>query len=59
MCHHRPEMLIVLAGLCWKTADRICPPGSTLVEPVQALVGGFIGVGLIGIIWLAIRGRRG
>jgi hypothetical protein len=52
-------MLIVLAGLCWKTADRICPPGSTLVEPVQALVGGFIGVGLIGIIWLAIRGRRG
>jgi hypothetical protein len=52
-------MAALIAGLCWKTADRICPPGSTMVEPIQALVGSFIAVGLIGIIWLAIRGRRG
>jgi hypothetical protein len=52
-------MIAILAGICIKSEGKICPAGSTIVEPIVALVGGFVAVGLIGIIWLAIRGRRG
>lgn len=49
----------MLAGICFKTEGKICPAGSKIVEPFVALVGGFVVVGLIGIIWLMFRGRRG
>ena len=52
-------MLAIVAGICLRTEGKICPAGSTVIEPIQALVGGFVAVGLIGIIWLMFRGRRG
>jgi hypothetical protein len=52
-------MVAVLAGICFKSSNTICPAGSKVIDPIQALVGGFVAVGLLGIIWLMIRGRRG
>jgi len=52
-------MIAFLAGICFKTGNTICPAGSKVIDPVVALVGGFVAVGLVGIIYLMIRGRRG
>jgi hypothetical protein len=52
-------MIALLAGLCFKTQNTVCAPGSKEIDPIVGLVGGFVLVGLLGIIWLMFRGRRG
>jgi hypothetical protein len=48
-----------LAALCLRGAGTVCPPGSLEVPAALALSLGFLAVGLVGLVWLAWRGRRG
>jgi hypothetical protein len=46
--------------ICVQTSSGgVCPVGSTIIQPVVALVGSFVLTGLFGLLYLASRGRRG
>jgi len=52
-------LAIVVGGWCYKTSSEGCPANTKIVPPFVGLVAAFVLVGLIGIVYLAIRGRRG
>ena len=52
-------MAAFFAGICLKTDTNICPAGSTVISANVAVVGAFIGLALIGFLWLGFRSRRG
>lgn len=52
-------MIAFLAGICIKGDNTICPPGSTVIPAIAALVGALVGIALIGFLWLGYRTRRG
>ena len=51
-------MAAFLAGLCFRTLTT-CKPGDREVTPIQMLVGGFVVVALLGLMWIAFGRRRG
>jgi len=52
-------LAIVVGGYCYKTSQALCPPGTKVIAPIAGLIGAFVFIGLIGVIYLAIRGRTG
>ena len=52
-------MSAFLAGICFKSDNNICPPGSTVISADLAVVVAFVGIAGIGLLWLVFRSRRG
>jgi len=52
-------LAITLGGWCYKTSSALCPPNTKVVPPFVGLVAAFVFIGLVGVVYLAIRGRRG
>lgn len=52
-------MVAILAGICIKGDNTVCPPGSTVIPAVYALIGGFVLIAIIGFLWLGYRSRGG
>jgi hypothetical protein len=51
---------ITVWKLCIQTTSGgVCPAGSKIIQPFVALVGAFVLTGLVGLVYLAARGRRG
>jgi hypothetical protein len=50
---------IKLGGYCYRTNSTLCPPGTKIIPPFVGLIIGFVFIGLVGVVYLAIRGRRG
>jgi len=50
---------IVVGGWCYKTTTELCPPNTKVIPPFVGLIAGFVVIGLVGVLYLAIRGRRG
>jgi hypothetical protein len=48
-----------LAGICLKGDTTICPPGSTEIPANVAVIVAFVGLALIGFLWLGHRTRGG
>ena len=51
-------MIALLAGICLKGDNTICPPGSFEIKASYALVGAFVLLAIIGFAWLGNRSRR-
>ena len=52
------RLAVVFHGWCYKTTDAGCPVGTKVIPPIAGLVGAFVLVGLIGILYLMLRARR-
>jgi hypothetical protein len=52
-------LALVVGKYCIPTGNTLCPSDKTVIAPFWALVASFVLVGLVGILYLAIRGRRG
>ncbi len=51
---------IIIWKYCIATqSGSVCPGGKTVVQPFVALVATFLLVGVVGLIYLALRARRG
>ena len=48
-----------LAGICLKGENTVCPPGSTEISANIAVVVAFVGLAVIGLLWLGRRSRGG
>jgi hypothetical protein len=57
MCNHLRMLGATIAGLCFRFSNTVCKGGDRVITPVQMLVGGFVAVGLIGLLYLLWRGR--
>ena len=53
-------LAFVVSNWCVRTSsDALCPAGTKIVEPFVGLIAVFVLIGMLGVIYLAIRGRRG
>jgi hypothetical protein len=53
-------LAFVVGNWCIRTkSGALCPAGTKIVPPFIALVAAFVLIGMVGVIYLAIRGRRG
>ena len=52
------SLAIVWHGWCYRTSEVGCPVGTKVIPPFVGLVGAFIFVGLIGVLYLVLRARR-
>jgi hypothetical protein len=46
-----------LAGICLKGDTTICPPGSTVIPANVAVIAAFLGLALVGFLFLGFRSR--
>ena len=51
-------LAIVFKGWCYRTTEAGCPVNTKVIPPIAGLVGAFVLVGLVGILYLALRARR-
>ena len=52
-------MIALIAGICIKGDNTICPPGSFQIKAAYALMGAFALIAVVGILWLGNRSRGG
>ena len=52
-------MIALLAGICIKGDNNICPPGSFQIKAAYALIGAFLFIALVLVVWQGNRSRRG
>ena len=52
-------LAIVVGGWCYKTSTVPCPTGTKIIPPFVGLVSAFVLIGLVAVIYLAMRSRRG
>lgn len=51
-------MIALLAGICLKGDQNVCPPGSFQIPAIYALSGGFLFLAVLGFSWLSYRNKR-
>jgi hypothetical protein len=51
-------MIALLAGICIKGDNNICPPGSFEIKAAYALIGAFVFIALVCVVYLGNRSRR-
>ncbi len=51
-------MIGLLAGICIKGDNNVCPPGSYMIKGEYLLIGAFVFIAIVGLLWLGRRSRR-
>jgi len=51
-------LAIVFKGWCYRTSEAACPSNTRVIPPFVGLIGAFVFVGLVGILYLVLRARR-
>ena len=51
-------MIALLAGICLKGDNTICPAGSFEIKAIYAMSGAFVLLAIVGLVWLGNRSRR-
>lgn len=51
-------MIAFLAGVCIQGDGNVCPPGSYVIQGEYALIGAFVIIAIVGLLWLGRRSRR-
>jgi hypothetical protein len=49
----------LLAAICLKGDTTICPAGSTVIPANVAVIAAFLGLALVGFLYLGFRSRGG
>jgi hypothetical protein len=51
-------VIALLAGICLKGDTTVCPPGSFQIKAAYALIGAFVFIALVCVVYLGNRSRR-